>query len=678
MRFSIQYSAGLVLFVFTLGSPLMGQVTRMESVTNGGNAAMANCHECDVSGNGRFISFETEANLGVGTGGRGVVDRIYLRDHLEQTTTFVGIGDGFGRSTVSDDGDVAFKTVEALVPADTNGAKDIYVRDFDTGTYELVSVDSFGVVGNAFSACPTISDNSRYVAFDSRATNLVPGDTNDDDDVFRHDRQTGTTIRVSVDNSGNQVTGDSVFPAISGDGRYVVFGSRSTDLVAGDVNGQRDLYRHDCDTNENILVSQSTAGVQGDADAGFGGASSADGQTIVFQSVSANFVAGDTNGVNDIFVRHVASGITERVSVDAFGVETLAGTSNREPDISGDGSTVVFISNAVTLVPGDSNGGQDAFIKDIGTGAIEIATQNTYGEQQNFSTNMLGVHASTDGQIVVFDTSSTNLHRGTPDARSRIFWRNRATTVQLTSVTPDRGAWCGDRQINILGTGFTTVEDTVVWFDWLSNLDRTATVVSVDPGRIVIRVPSGGVGAINDIVVSCSSGGGGLRDSFEYLWDYIDCRFGNTNIAAGTLEDVLTINGSPGVGDERIVSVGLSQPFSMDMAVPSSRISSRFVLYAYSGEPTALTAAPLGFDLGLFSFTLPFLGGTPVAIWNNFGHQVLLGDPDFPSDPAPTQVFSSGGLNQPRTVTFQAIIQDDNARVSEGASISNAVVLKVE
>ncbi len=668
--------AAIALAVTVLGIPGMGQVTRMMSISTGGTPARANCYECEVSGNGRFVCFETAANLG--DGGHGAGEWIYLRDREEQQTIFVAFGGDLDRNSVANDGDVAFRSTEALVAADTNAVADIYVWDRATDTLSLVSVDSLGSPGNGSSGCSQISLDSRYFVYSSSATNLVAGDTNTDVDIFRHDRQTGETIRVSVDSNGSQVLGNCITPAISANGRYVAFGSTSTTLVAGDTNGQRDLFRHDCDTNENILVSQSTAGVQGDADAGFSAAISEDGQTLVFQSSSANFVINDTNGENDIFVRYVATGITERVNVDAAGIETPAGSSSRDPDISGDGSTVVFISTASMLVPGDSNNGQDAFVKDVATGSIELATTNTYGEQQDSASTMLGVHVSTDGNILAFDSAALNLHRETPDRRGRIFWRNRASAVQVTSVTPDRAAGSGDRQVNILGSGFTNVADTVVWFDRTTDLERYGTVLSVEPDRIVIRTPSGVVGSMDDIVVECSAGGGALRDGFEYISNAIDSRFGNTNIAAGTLEDVITINGSAGVGDQRIVCIPVATPFTLDVAAPSSRTTAGFVLYAFLGQPTVSTATPLGQDLGRFSFPPVFAGGSPIAIWNNLGHFPLLGDPDFASSPAPTQLLSIGGLNHPRTVTFQAIIQDDNARIAENASISNAVVLKVE
>jgi Tol biopolymer transport system component len=119
------------------------------------------------------------------------------------------------------------------VAGDTNGSEDIFVHDRQTGQTVRVSVDSTGVEGNADSYDPSISSDGRYVVFDSLATNLVAGDTNDSYDVFMHDRQTGQTLRVSVDSTGVEGNGESRWPSISSDGRYVAFSSIATNLVAG-------------------------------------------------------------------------------------------------------------------------------------------------------------------------------------------------------------------------------------------------------------------------------------------------------------------------------------------------------------------------------------------------------------------------------------------------------------
>jgi Tol biopolymer transport system component len=203
------------------------------------------------------------------------------------------------------------------VPGDTNGAWDIFVHDRKTGETTRVSADSAGNQGNADSSNkPAISADGRYVAFQSRASNLVPGDTSNAADVFVHDRQTGETTRVSVDSAGNQGNADSHFPAISADGRYVAFQSLASNLVPGDTNNAADVFVYDRQTGETTRVSVDSAGNQGSIQSGspsssesIGSAGSSvvvaiggDGRYLAFASDEFNLVPGDTNGYPDVFV----------------------------------------------------------------------------------------------------------------------------------------------------------------------------------------------------------------------------------------------------------------------------------------------------------------------------------------------------------------------------------------
>src|SRR5437762_2599425 len=127
----------------------------------------------------------------------------------------------------------------------------------------LVSVDSAGTQGNDSSFSPSLSADGQLVAFASDARNLVPGDTNGAEDVFVHDLTTGQTVRVSVDSAGTQSNGASFFPVISADGQSVAFESLATNLVPGDTNGVRDIFVHDLTTRQTVRVSADSAGIQG-------------------------------------------------------------------------------------------------------------------------------------------------------------------------------------------------------------------------------------------------------------------------------------------------------------------------------------------------------------------------------------------------------------------------------
>jgi Tol biopolymer transport system component len=215
------------------------------------------------------------------------------------------------------------------------------------------------VQGNAESTNSSISADGRLVAFDSAASNLVPGDTNGRPDAFVHDRATGTTSCVSVDS--DRVPRGGAGPSISADGRFVAFWSFSPDLVHGDRNGTFDVFVHDRATGVTSLVSVDSSGVQGNGSSG-GASISVDGRFVAFSSRASNLVLEDTNGWQDVFVHDRASGTVTRVSVGSAGME--GDHESHSPSISADGGFVAFESAASDLVSGDSNRTEDAFVHD--------------------------------------------------------------------------------------------------------------------------------------------------------------------------------------------------------------------------------------------------------------------------------------------------------------------------
>ncbi len=183
-----------------------------------------------------------------------------------------------------------------LVAGDTNFQPDVFVRDLATGETERVSVASGGAQGNMCSAYPSFSADGRYVAFMSCAFNLVAGDTNGSPDIFVHDRQTGETERVSVASDGTEGDYCSWDADISADGRYVSFYSEAANLVTADGNAFADVFVHDRETGETVRVSVDSDGAEGDG-ASEASSISADGRYVAFESSASNLVAGDTNVV---------------------------------------------------------------------------------------------------------------------------------------------------------------------------------------------------------------------------------------------------------------------------------------------------------------------------------------------------------------------------------------------
>lgn len=344
--------------------------TVLVSAAVGGAPANQASHNPDISADGRIIAFDSLASNLVENDTNGTWD-VFVRDMNTGQTRRVSVSgagvEGDGESTapaVSASGRfVAFTSwATNLVVSDTNGVGDVFVYDLQTSSIERVSVSSAGAEGNGFSRGSAVSADGRYVAFVSSATNLVPGDTNAVSDVFVRDRWLGTTERVSVSSSGTEGNGASSSPAISADGRYVAFSSEASNLVAGDTNGQSDVFVRDRQTGQTWRVSVSSTGAEANAGS-YCYAISGDGDKILFASDANNLDINDTNAYRDIFVHQRSTGQTRLVSLNASGV---AGNSYSDvPDFSSNGRWIVFRSLASNLVSGDTNGSWDIFLLDF-------------------------------------------------------------------------------------------------------------------------------------------------------------------------------------------------------------------------------------------------------------------------------------------------------------------------
>jgi len=321
----------------------------------------------------------------------------------------------------------------ALVPGDVNAARDVFVRDISTGQTTLVSVGAGGQA-NGPSSNSRISADGRFVVFTSQATNLVAGDTNAAADVFVRDLTAGQTTRVSVSASGEQGNAPSGEAAsdISADGGVVSFSSAASNLVAGDTNRIRDVFAAVPATGAVERVSVAGDGSQAAAGASDASAISADGRYVAFASTAPNLVADDTNLAADVFVHDRHTGLTVRASVSAAGAQAANPSSLRPGGLSADGHLVAF-ETAAPLSAGDT-GGNDVYLRDLPAGSTERISVNSTGLGANASAGAAAISA--DGRYVAFESSATNLDPADTGFDEDVFVRDRvAGATRLISAS---------------------------------------------------------------------------------------------------------------------------------------------------------------------------------------------------------------------------------------------------
>jgi Tol biopolymer transport system component len=421
-------------------SPLMAQtpLTQRVSVSATGQQSNGNSMYPHITPDGRYVVFDSRA-MNLVPGDTTLYSDVFVRDRLLGTVTRVSVdtngvqGDGDSYiSSISDDGSLVVFESEAtnLVPGDTNGHTDVFVHEMSSGKTTRISVDTNGVQGNFDSYGPRISGNGRYVTFISAADNLVPGDTNVASDVFVRDLLLQTTTRVSVDSSGNQGTGNSGNPSITADGRFIAFDSQAPNLVPGDTNGTSDVFVRDTLNGTTTRVSVDSNGVQGD-NVSYVPYISAGGNLIAFSSLADNFAANDTNLTLDVFVHNVQTGQTTLVSASLAG--NPGNGASTFAAISIDERWVTFQSDATNLVANDGPG-TDVFVRDLIAGQTEKISVSTAGVAGNGSSSSPAI--SGDGRFVVFYSLAGNLVPGDTNGAEDIFLRDRNATSATSLCDP--------------------------------------------------------------------------------------------------------------------------------------------------------------------------------------------------------------------------------------------------
>jgi len=412
---------------------------------------------------------------------------------------------------ISQDGRyVAFHSLAPLAPNDTNGRYDVYVHDRATGQVRRVSLKPDGTQVHADCWLGSLSADGRLVAFTSKANSLVPGDTNQNDDVFVRDLFTGHTERVSVASGGAQSQYGGQDGDLSADGRFVKFQSFSNDLGMNVVNGTTHVYVHDRLTRQTIRASVDSAGLPV-ADGGGGGCISGDGRFVGFISRDPNLVPGDANLGPDAFVHDRLTGITECVSVNSAGVLANYGgwVGTRGLSISDDGRYVSFQSDATNLVPNDTNGWSDIFVRDRLTGQTSIVSVDSAGIQGDLSSSVADISA--DGRRVIFCTASANLVPGDGNGVVDVFVHDRATG-QTSRISVDSSGMEGNRDSI---TSAISADGRCVAFDSLStnlvagDTNGAADVFVRDTGPAPPQLVESGAcpGSVTLTVVDATPGG---------------------------------------------------------------------------------------------------------------------------------------------------------------------------
>lgn len=327
---------------------------------------------------------------------------------------------------------VAFETTQPLAGVDSGNGWDVYLRDTKTGKTILISRTKNGGPSQDSDEVE-ISADGKLVLFVGGTDDLVKGDDNGYPDVFIYNRRTKKMERVSVRSNGDQLELGASEAGLSPNGRWVVFSSRSPDVVSGDTNSQWDVFLHDRKTGKTRRVSVTSDGEQVTKASSWGVV--ADNGTVAFMSQDDDLVKGDDNNASDVFVHYRRSGKTKRVSVTSAGEQSPVGSEY--PSISGDGRVVSFYTHADNF-PGGGGGYLVQYVHILKTGKTKLISKNSQGEPANGQSYSYEGALSYTGRYVVFTSAGDNLFPNDTNGHQDFFWHDRKTgKTKLVSVTHD-------------------------------------------------------------------------------------------------------------------------------------------------------------------------------------------------------------------------------------------------
>jgi Tol biopolymer transport system component len=548
----------------------------------------------DISADGRFVVFESKASdLAPGFRDGNFASDVYLRDLKNGTTVLVSTSSSSTTSgndlavapLISANGRfVAFESFATdLVPNDDNNAKDIFVRDMQTGNMSIVTLNTSGKPsqgGIFFVTLFAISADGRFVVFTSEASDLVTNDGNDSADLFVRDMVLQKNILVSVnltnEASGNRtrLTSSGFFnfdPVITPDGRFIAFTSFNNDLTSNDnnclnadcdgFNSLEDVFVRDIVTNTTTLVSINSKNDNGGNSLSLDPSISSDGRFVAFRSFSTDLVSNDRTENSDIYVRDLQRGITTLVSVNRAG--TNGGTDGRgnginsvNPMISPNGKFVAFSSVAVDLVSNKTDIlTQDVFVRDLEKSTTTLASVNLTGTDSDSNANnqfgSIATDFSDDGKFLVFTSSSPDLVQFDNNNTNDVFVRD--LTIGLTRLVSQNLTGSGSGN-DTSTTGDISGNGKVVIFDSVAS-----DLVENDTNRLndvfAFTVPQAAPPIISSAKLNPSGKltiKGSNFDKTSKL--FIDNQQVNVDTTSSRKIVVKSINLAPGKHDARVVN----------------------------------------------------------------------------------------------------------------------------
>lgn len=577
LRLVVLASACLTLFPFAGAE---GAADKAELVTPADPTTISSTGSSDssapvISGDGRFVVFLSSAQNLTTNASSGMVN-VFLRDRQLGTTTLASVSTNGTAANgpcsspgISSNGQfVVFQSrASNLVPGVTNGGDNVFVRDLIAEQTILASANTSSVGGNYSSLNPQMTPDGRFVVFESLADDLIANDTNKLSDIFVRDLASNNTVLASINSTGNGTgSGYSINASITPDGRFVVFESTARSLVTNDLNNTSDIFLRDVPTGTTTLISVNTA--DNAAGSSQRAVISDDGRYVAFESAANNLVAGDTDALNDIFLRDLQSGTTTLISPladfnastnapsrpvvsrdgrfgafqtgvpafsSSFAISTTshiyvwdaqAGTNilvsvsldgmgggrgvSYGPVISADNRYITFLSNATNLAANATNGQFQVYQRDLAGGVTALVSTSRDGTGNNLDCS--SAVASDNGRIIAFDSVDGHLAPDDLNDAYDVFLRNLASeSTELISRAVTNLQSATPRGLSKMVPGCVSGDGRYVVFTTLA--DRLTTSDTNRACDVLVRDLWNGTNALVSVNTNGTSGNGSSHNA---------------------------------------------------------------------------------------------------------------------------------------------------------------------